>query len=116
MAYTEKFQALADAACARVRSVAPSEVDAIAAEGGVLLDICDKEEFDVDRIPTARHVSRGTLEMKIESVVPNLETVIVCYCNANNRGALSADALRAMGYQNVRYLAGRDRDASRTPT
>jgi len=51
-------------------------------------------------------VSRGTLEMNIESVVPDLETVIVCYCNANNRGALSADTLRVMGYRNVRYIAG----------
>ena len=106
MAYTEKFKALADAARARVGSVAPVEVDAIAAAGGVILDIRDKEEFDVDRIPGARHVSRGTLEMNVESVVPDLETVVVCYCNANNRGALSADTLRAMGYRNVRYIAG----------
>lgn len=106
MAYTEKFQALADAARARVGFVAPADVDAIVAAGGVLLDIRDKEEFDVEHIPGARNVSRGTLEMNIENVVPDLETVVVCYCNANNRGALSADTLRAMGYRNVRYLAG----------
>ena len=106
MAYTEKFQALADAARTRVAAVSPSQVDAIVAAGGVLLDIRDKEEFDVDHIPTARNVSRGTLEMNVESIVPDLEAVIVCYCNANNRGALSADTLRAMGYRNVRYIAG----------
>lgn len=106
MAYTEKFQALADAARTRVGSVAPAQVDAIVAAGGVILDIRDKEEFDVDRIPVALNVSRGTLEMNIENIVPDLETVVVCYCNANNRGALSADTLRAMGYRNVRYIAG----------
>ena len=106
MAYTEKFQALADAARTRVEAVSPGQVDAIVAAGGVLLDIRDKEEFDVDHIPTARNVSRGTLEMNIERIVPDLEAVIVCYCNANNRGVLSADTLRAMGYRNVRYIAG----------
>ena len=106
MAYTEEFQALADAARTRVEAVSPGQVDAIVAAGGVLLDIRDKEEFDIDHIPTARNVSRGTLEMSIESIVPDLEAVLVCYCNANNRGALSADTLRAMGYRNVRYIAG----------
>jgi rhodanese-related sulfurtransferase len=31
---------------------------------------------------------------------------ILCYCNAYNRGALSADTLRVMGYRNARFIAG----------
>lgn len=106
MAYTEKFQSLADAAMSRVEGVAPDQVDALIAAGAVPLDIRDKEEHDADHIPGSLHVSRGKLEMNIEGVVPDLSTTLLCYCNAHNRGALSADTLRAMGYSNVKYIAG----------
>ena len=106
MAYTEKFQRLADAARERVGAVSPEEVEALRSAGAIVLDIRDREEHDAARIPGSLHISRGTLEMKVEAAIPALDATILCYCNANNRGALSADALRAMGYRNARYIAG----------
>lgn len=106
MAYTEKFQQLADAARTRVVEVAPDQVDALMATGAIALDIRDKEEHDVDHIVGSLHVSRGKLEMTVEGVIPNLDATILCYCNAYNRGALSADTLREMGYRNARFIAG----------
>ncbi len=106
MAYSEKFQKLADAARARVGEVLPAEVDALLAKGAIALDIRDKEEHDADHIEGSLHVSRGKLEMNIEGVITDLDASILCYCNAFNRGALSADALRNMGYTNVRFIAG----------
>lgn len=106
MAYTEKFQTLADAAMRRVEGVPPSQVGDLLAHGAVALDIRDKEEHELDHIPGSLHVSRGKLEMNIEGVIPNLDTVILCYCNANNRGALSADTLRSMGYRQAHYIVG----------
>ena len=46
MAYTEKFQALAEQACSQVDSVTPADVDALILSGAVALDIRDKEEHD----------------------------------------------------------------------
>jgi rhodanese-related sulfurtransferase len=106
MAYSEKFQALADAARARVQEVPPEQVDALVAAGAILLDIRDKEEHDTDHIAGSLNVSRGKLEMNIEGVIPDLDATIICYCNAFNRGALSADTLRSMGYKNVKFIAG----------
>lgn len=106
MAYTEKFQKLADAARGRVQGVLPQDVDALLTHGAIALDIRDKEEHDADHIPGSLHVSRGKLEMNIEEAVPDLNTIILCYCNAFNRGALSADTLRYMGYVNVKFIAG----------
>ena len=106
MAYTEKFQQLADAARTRVAEVAPDQVDALVAAGAIALDIRDKEEHDVDHIVGSLHVSRGKLEMNVEGVIPSLDATILCYCNAYNRGAMSADTLRAMGYRNARFIAG----------
>lgn len=44
--------------------------------------------------------------MNVEGVIPDLDVTILCYCNAYNRGALSADMLRMMGYRNARFIAG----------
>ncbi len=106
MAYTEKFQRLADLAMSEVASVLPEQVDGLLAQGAVALDICDKEEHDIDHLAGSLHVSRGKLEMNIEGVIPDLSTMVLCYCNANNRGALSANTLRQLGYVNARYIAG----------
>lgn len=106
MAYTEKFQSLADAAQARVASVAPDAVDGLLAAGAVALDIRDKDEHDAGHIPGSVHISRGKLEMNVEAALPDLAQTILCYCNAFNRGALSAATLQDMGYRNVRFIAG----------
>jgi len=106
MAYTEKFQAMADAAVAKVPGVAPDQVDHLLAEGAIALDIRDREEHEAGHIPGSVHISRGKLEMNVEATLPNLDAVILCYCNAVNRGALSAASLQDMGYKNARYIAG----------
>src|SRR3569833_480336 len=106
MAYTEKFQKLADAARSRVEEVSPAELDALLAAGAIAFDIRDKEEHEADHIPGTLHVRRGKLEMNIEGAIPDLDANIICYSNAYNRGALSADTLRSMGYKNAKFLAG----------
>jgi rhodanese-related sulfurtransferase len=106
MAYTEKFQQLADAARSRVVEVSAADVDTLIARGALALDIRDKEEHDAGHIAGSLHVSRGKLEMNIEGAIPDLDTTILCYCNAYNRGALSADTLRAMGYRNAKFIGG----------
>lgn len=106
MAYTEKFQYLANLAMSEVASVTPDQVNDLIAQGAVALDIRDKEEHDLDHLVGSLHVSRGKLEMNIEGLIPDLNTTVLCYCNANNRGALSANTLRQMGYVNARYIAG----------
>ena len=106
MAYTDKFQRLADIAMSQVAGIAPAEVNTLLSNGAIALDIRDTEEHALDHIAGSVHVSRGKLEMNIESAIPDLNTVLLCYCNANNRGALSANTLRQMGYLQAQYIAG----------
>jgi rhodanese-related sulfurtransferase len=106
MAYSEKFQQMADIAISQVASVDPAQVNGLMAQGAIALDIRDKEEHDANHLPGSLHLSRGKLEMNIEALIPDLTTTVLCYCNANNRGALSANTLRQMGYVNARYIAG----------
>jgi rhodanese-related sulfurtransferase len=52
------------------------------------------------------NISRGKLEMNVEEKINDLNTVILCYCNAFNRGALSAATLQSMGYKNAKFISG----------
>jgi len=106
MKYTSKFQDLADAARARIEEVLPEQVDAFMADGAIALDIRDAEEHADDHIQGSLNISRGKLEMLVESKIPDLNATVLCYCNALNRGALSADSLRSMGYVNAKVIAG----------
>jgi phage shock protein E len=106
MAYTEKFQTMSDYAIARVNAVEPSEVGKLVADGAILLDIRDKEEHEKANIEGSINLSRGKLEMNIEKIIPELNSIIICYCNANNRGALSAATLKDMGYANAMFISG----------
>ena len=106
MAYTDKFQQLADTARSKVDEVQPQDVDRLIADGAIALDIRDKEEHDAGHIADSLNISRGKLEMLVEDQIPDLETTILCYCNAYNRGALSAATLQEMGYRNATFIAG----------
>lgn len=106
MAYTEKFTQLAEAARAQVSSVEPGDVDALVADGAIALDIRDPDEHAAGHMPGSMNISRGTLEMNVEGKIPDLDTPILCYCNAVNRGALSAATLTSMGYTDARYIDG----------
>lgn len=106
MAYTTKFQNMADEARAKVEEVSPESVAELMANGAVALDIRDLDEHANSHIPGSIHLSRGKLEMNVESILPELDTEILCYCNAYNRGALSAASLKEMGYKNAKFIAG----------
>jgi len=106
MQYTSKFQAMADTAQAQVEGITPDTVNDRMSRGAVALDIRDSEEHAKGHIEGSMNISRGKLEMIVEGKIPDLNTEILCYCNANNRGALSAASLKNMGYVNAKYIAG----------
>ena len=105
MAYTEKSQTLSDHAIARVNAVEPFQVDKLVSNEAILLDIRDKEEHDKANIKGSINLSQGKLEMNIEGIISDLKSTIICYCNANNRGALSAATLQDIGYDNAIFIS-----------
>jgi sulfur-carrier protein adenylyltransferase/sulfurtransferase len=85
-----------------------SQVDAREAQeldGAVWVDIRELDEWQEGHIPGAVYVTRGHLESRIESAVPNRETPVVLYCAAGNRSAFAAKTLEEMGYTSVHSLA-----------
>ncbi|MCC7054807.1 MAG: hypothetical protein IT355_16165 [Gemmatimonadaceae bacterium] len=92
---------------ARITEVTAAETVARCAAGGsvVLIDVREDREWNLGHAAGAVHMSRGTIESKIEGSVPR-DAQVVLYCASGNRSALSAESLRAMGYANVSSLAG----------
>jgi rhodanese-related sulfurtransferase len=71
----------------------------------VLIDVREDREWNLGHAAGAQHMSRGTLESKIDSAVPR-DATIVLYCASGNRSALSTESLQQMGYTNVASMAG----------
>ncbi|MBX7118650.1 MAG: rhodanese-like domain-containing protein [Gemmatimonadaceae bacterium] len=86
----------------RIRQVSIEEVRAqLGAPGApVLLDVREPNETNLGRLPGAIVLPRGTMETKIEALVPR-DAYLVIYCASGNRSALAADTLQQMGYHNV---------------
>lgn len=71
-----------------------------------LIDVRDGEEVSQGSIPSAIHVSRGTLEFQIGNQVPNRDQEIILYCAAGFRSLLAAQSLEKMGYRSLFSLEG----------
>jgi phage shock protein E len=72
----------------------------------VIIDVRESNEYAEGYVASAKHLSRGVLEQKIEEMVPDFCTPIVLYCDRGDRAALAAENLVRMGYQRVRSLQG----------
>lgn len=104
--HSDDFLRIANEARLRIKEVDPKDALMLSQQGAVIIDVREKEEFETQHIDGATHVSRGTLEMRINEVVPHKDTPIVCYCGGGNRGALAADTLQKMGFTNVVSIEG----------
>ncbi len=95
----------------RIREVSPQEVQQMQGEDAdvVYLDVREPNEWNLGRVPGAMHIPRGTLETKVEQMIPRDKEVVV-YCAGGNRSALAADTLQQMGYEKVSSMAGGWRD------
>jgi phage shock protein E len=106
MAQTTRFAQITADAKSRIREVSPTEASRQQSQGAVLVDVREREEYEQGRALDAVHLSKGVLELRIEDVVPDSDTPIICYCGGGSRSALAADNLQKMGYTNVASMAG----------
>lgn len=72
----------------------------------IIIDVREAEEWKEGHIPGAKHISRGLLELKIENLVPDKSTCIVCHCAGGTRSLLAAKTLANLGYKNVSSMSG----------
>ncbi len=88
-------------------SVVSEIVDAPAADGIVIVDVREADEWEAGHLPGAHFVTRGHLESRIEGAAPDRSARVILYCASGNRSALAAKTLRDdLGYENVSSMTG----------
>ncbi|WCB95618.1 hypothetical protein DSM104299_04367 [Baekduia alba] len=93
---------------AEIDEVDPSAVsEVLGADGVVIVDVRESDEWDAGHIPGAKFVTRGHLESRIEGAAPDRSARVILYCASGNRSALAAKTLREqLGYERVESMTG----------
>jgi molybdopterin/thiamine biosynthesis adenylyltransferase/rhodanese-related sulfurtransferase len=91
----------------RIDEVDPAEVREQLANGAVVIDVREPEEWATGHIPGAKHVPKSFLESRIEAAVPDRSEHVILYCASGNRSAWAARTLlEDLGYENVESMTG----------
>ncbi|WP_152204916.1 rhodanese-like domain-containing protein [Marinobacter changyiensis] len=96
------------AAKAEIREVPLAQSEDAIKQADLLIDVREPDEFHAGHIPGAVNIPRGILEFKLTND-PALEDrglKMVIYCKNSGRSALSAKAMKEMGYIHVQSIAG----------
>jgi rhodanese-related sulfurtransferase len=106
------FQDFVQEALTRVREIQPEDLlqKLRAAEGMIVVDVREGEEYARGHLPGALWIPRGVIEGQAPQMIRDRGAELVLYCGSGMRSALAADVLQQMGFANVRSLAGGFRD------
>ena len=100
------FRELLAEARAHIDEVDPAGAQALLAEGWLLLDVREPDEYEQGAIPGSIHIPRGNLESGIENRVADRDQSIVVMCAGGVRSAFAADTLGQLGYTDVVSMDG----------
>ena len=104
------------AALEAIEEIAPEQakhwLDTPDRAGWHFVDVREPDEYAAGRIPGARNVPRGFLEVRADLEHPKRDAwladrqrPLVLYCGGGNRSALAAQTLQEMGFARVVSMA-----------
>lgn len=100
---------LLNEAAAEVPFMSMEEVKSRVASGAndlIVLDVRERDAYEAGHIPTAQHLPRGLLELKVNEALPDPTMRIVTYCEFGKISTLAAATLRRMGFDRAVALDG----------
>ncbi|MGD9996154.1 MAG: molybdopterin-synthase adenylyltransferase MoeB [Ilumatobacteraceae bacterium] len=100
------FRDLLSAAKAEITEVDTAGAESRIADGAVVLDVREPDEYDQGAIPGAIHIPRGHLESQVEGRLLDKSAPTVIYCAGGVRSAFAAKTLQELGYTDVVSMAG----------
>jgi len=89
-----------------VPEIIPAEALRRQAQGALLVDVREDNERISGSPVGALALSRGFLELRIESQEPDRHREIITLCGSGTRSLFAAEALQRMGYRRVASVAG----------
>lgn len=91
----------------RIDEVDPAQVREQLANGALVIDVRQDEEWATGHIPGARHVPKSHLESRIEGSAPDKTQTVILYCASGQRSAWAARTLiEDLGYEHVESMTG----------
>ncbi len=100
------FRELLKATRAEVREVDTAQGEQLLADGSLLVDVREPDEYEQGAIAGSIHIPRGQLESNIENRVSDHDRPIVVMCAGGVRSAFAARTLGDLGYTNVVSMDG----------
>lgn len=70
----------------------------------VFLDVRERDEYDSGHLEGALWLSRGVLELRVESLVPERTTPLMVYCAGDIRSAFAVHRLKELGYVGAKVM------------
>ena len=74
------------------------------AEGALIVDVREAETARKDFLSGSLNISRGLIEMKLPSICPAVDTLILVHCGGGGRASLVTARLNEMGYTNAHAI------------
>jgi molybdopterin/thiamine biosynthesis adenylyltransferase/rhodanese-related sulfurtransferase len=91
----------------RIDEVDPTVVREQLANGTLVVDVREAEEWAAGHIPGAVHVPKSHLESRIEGAAPDRAQRVILYCASGQRSAWAARTLiEDLGYERVDSMTG----------
>lgn len=106
MIHSSEFLEIVSDAKSRIKETDVAGARKMVADGAVLIDVREDNEFNESHAAGAIHMGRGIIERDIVHAYPDKKTKFVLYCGGGFRSALAADNLQKMGYTNVTSMDG----------
>jgi molybdopterin/thiamine biosynthesis adenylyltransferase/rhodanese-related sulfurtransferase len=100
------FRELLKTTKSQIREVDPAGAEQLLADGALLLDVREPDEYEQGAVPGSVHIPRGHLESQIENRVAEHERPIVIMCAGGTRSAFAAKTLGELGYSDVVSMEG----------
>jgi molybdopterin/thiamine biosynthesis adenylyltransferase len=89
-----------------IPEVTPTEALDLQHKGAVLLDVREPDEVAQGSPAGAQRIVRGFLELRVEDAAPDLAGTVLVMCAGGVRSLFASENLRALGYTDVRSVAG----------
>jgi len=74
-------------------------------DNSLLIDVREPAEVARQAVVGAVNIPRGILEMKMLTLYPDENKLIVVHCATSARASLSAEQLQRIGYKNVSVIS-----------
>jgi rhodanese-related sulfurtransferase len=84
--------------------ITAAEAQAAIAEGALLLDVRELDEWQAGHAPAATHIPMGELNARVDELPPDV--TIICVCHVGGRSAVVADALNRGGWHALNLTGG----------